>query len=231
MVNESDIMAVASRLSSARRAKGFRTPEDCARAYGWRKHTYRAHETGARGIKPQVAEKYGAALGFKAEWLLFGGHNKNIKESGNSKKETLSQMDQAAQVDSIILPLNDYGDIPMYGTISVSSPEIIRFTGEYMINEVKRHPSVFKVRGAFAMQVAGDSMFPRYKSGEKVWIHPRQVPVIGQDCVIVSAPDGNASVKEFRGETATEWKFYQWNPARELSIDKSDVHKIFAVAR
>lgn len=164
-------------------------------------------------------------------WKMATPYPISSKESVNQKNSNLAHQDQLPQSSSGSFPLNVDDLIPMYGAVSASSPEIVHFTEEYMIEEVPRHPSVFKVRGAFAMQVAGDSMFPRYKPREKVWIHPRQIPVIGQDCVIVSEPDGNAIVKEFRGETATEWKVFQWNPAKELTIKKSLVRRIYAVAR
>ncbi len=100
-----------------------------------------------------------------------------------------------------------------------------------MIEEVPRHPSVQKVKGAFAMQIAGDSMAPRHRPGERVYIHPYQVPSIGQDCIVVQEPDGNAILKQYMGETATECKFAQLNPANEFTIEKSKVRKIYAVVR
>lgn len=132
---------------------------------------------------------------------------------------------------SRLFPLNSDDFIPMYGAVSASSPEVVNFTEEYMIEEVPRHPAVQKVKGAFAMQVSGDSMAPRHFPGERVYINPHQVPHVGQDCVIVSDPDGNAILKRFMGESATEWKFSQLNPAKDLTIDKSKVRRIYAVVR
>lgn len=164
------------------------------------------------------------ALEVTVEWL------KNGKDHMYNKSEK-SDIDHTTKSRNNVFPLNSNDLIPMYGAVSASSPEIIHFTEDYMIEEVSRHPSVYRVKGAFAMQVAGNSMAPRHRHGEKVYIHPHQVPSIGQDCVIVQEPDGNAILKQFRGETSTEWKFSQLHPEKEFSINKADVRKIFAVVR
>ncbi len=233
MKNESDQLSVANRLRAAREAKRFATPKQCAEAYGWNVYTYEAHEKGARGIKPDVAETYGKALGFKAEWLLFGVGNFDLKkkESPNSKTSIIAHNFHIPSSGGRYFPLNDHDLIPMYGAVSASSPETVHFTEEYMIEEVPRHPAVQKVKGAFAMQVAGDSMAPRHRPGERVFVHPYQVPSIGQDCIVVQEPDGNAILKQFGGETLTEWKFSQLNPSSEFTLPKAEVRKIYAVVR
>jgi len=51
----------AERLRALRIKKGFANPIDAARAYGWNEHTYKAHENGIRGIRPDAARKYASA--------------------------------------------------------------------------------------------------------------------------------------------------------------------------
>lgn len=188
------------------------------------------YENMQRDLTMAMAKKIAPYLDLEDPAMLFGSV-KHLKESGNSESETLSQMSKPANPGSVIFPFNVFDLIPMYGAVSASSPELVHFTEDYMIEEVPRHPSVQKVKGAFAMQVAGDSMSPRHFPGERVYIHPHQIPSIGQDCVVVQEPDGNAILKQFRGETSTEWKFSQINPAKEFNIKKSKVRKIFAVVR
>lgn len=55
------------------RVRKFRTAKEAAKAYGWNEFTYAAHENGLRGLKTAVAEKYAAALGSTAGYLLTGG--------------------------------------------------------------------------------------------------------------------------------------------------------------
>lgn len=63
---------VAERLTWARKRAGYEFASDAARAFGWHEGTYRAHEAGARGLKPKVAERYSRAYGISAAWLLTG---------------------------------------------------------------------------------------------------------------------------------------------------------------
>lgn len=50
------------RLQKARIKAGFKTAADAARAFGWPAITYRAHESGGRGLKREVAMQYGKAF-------------------------------------------------------------------------------------------------------------------------------------------------------------------------
>ena len=60
-----------TRLQEARRAAGYESASDAARAFGWNEITYRAHENSGRGITRQV-ERYAKAFGVTPEWLLYG---------------------------------------------------------------------------------------------------------------------------------------------------------------
>lgn len=62
----------AERLRKAREAAGFATAADFARHVGVKPVTYRTHETGHAGLKPDIAQLYSAALGVKVAWLLYG---------------------------------------------------------------------------------------------------------------------------------------------------------------
>jgi DNA-binding XRE family transcriptional regulator len=60
------------RLQSARRRAGYETATDAANAFGWNAVTYRAHESGERGLRPAVAERYARAFRVSAAWLMTG---------------------------------------------------------------------------------------------------------------------------------------------------------------
>lgn len=61
-----------ARLKAAREHAGYRTAASAARAFGWQVHTYKTHESGLRGMKPEIAAAYGRAFRVDAAWLLFG---------------------------------------------------------------------------------------------------------------------------------------------------------------
>lgn len=196
----------------------------------WSKKSHFPPELVAKFEKAMVG-RGDPAIKIEEIWLMSTPHPVFSKELSPQGNKNVTNSLQTTGNGSRHFPLNVDDLVPMYGAVSASSPEVVHFTEEYMIEEVPRHPSVQKVKGAFAMQVAGDSMAPRHFPGERVYINPYQIPHIGQDCVIVQEPEGNAILKQFKGETATEWKFSQLNPANDFSMEKSKVRKIYAVVR
>ena len=61
----------ADRLRELRKRK-YDTAADAAKAFGWNENSYKSHENGARGIKPQVAKKYAKAFNSTASYILAG---------------------------------------------------------------------------------------------------------------------------------------------------------------
>lgn len=74
----------ADRLRALRVKKGYTTAADAAKAFGWNEHTYKSHENGLRGIRPDAARKYAAAYGSSAGYLMgIVGNGKEPKLDGN----------------------------------------------------------------------------------------------------------------------------------------------------
>ena len=63
----------AARLLEAR-ARFFDEATSAARAHGWNENTYRSHENGARGFRPEKADEYARAFKVSFEWLWRGDH-------------------------------------------------------------------------------------------------------------------------------------------------------------
>jgi hypothetical protein len=70
--------SAGDRLRDLRIRRGFSTASDAAKAFGWNEHTYKSHENGIRGIRPDAARKYASAFGSTAAHILGIG-----PESGN----------------------------------------------------------------------------------------------------------------------------------------------------
>lgn len=120
--------------------------------------------------------------------------------------------------------------VPVYGPAAAATPDKVFITEDFIVDRKPTPEELAHVRDAFIMYVAGESMYPRYKFGEMVSVHPYRPPSIGQDCVLVFH-DGNAIVKEFTGESEDkkEWKLRQYNPEKILKVKKADVRSIYAV--
>ena len=129
---------------------------------------------------------------------------------------------------------NAYGAVstyvPVYGPVGASNPDKISITEDFIVERKPAPEELRHVRDAFIMYVAGESMYPRYKYGEMVSVHPHRPHSVGQDCVLVFN-DGNAIVKEFVGESEDkkEWKLRQYNPEKIFKVKKADVRAIYAV--
>lgn len=65
-----DELAIAERLKTARRMRGFNRAEDFAFKFGLKDSTYRSHESG-RGIRKNLP-LYAELLGVRFQWLFHG---------------------------------------------------------------------------------------------------------------------------------------------------------------
>ena len=94
-------------------------------------------------------------------------------------------------------------------------------------------PQLLGVKAAFAVYVVNDSMEPKYRQGDMLWIDPSR-PAIQNDYVLIElAPeDGErrALVKQLVKFNAEELVVKQYNPATEVEIDVSTVVRVWLIA-
>lgn len=124
--------------------------------------------------------------------------------------------------------------IPVYGS-AVGGVD-----GEFAMNggilyEVVAPPVLTNVSGAYAVQVSGESMEPRYFDGEIVFVNPHRRVVKG-DFVIVqilaeevesdNPPPPLAFVKRFVRHNAIELVLEQYNPPKELRFPHDRVKSV-----
>lgn len=122
--------------------------------------------------------------------------------------------------------------IPVYGSA------VGGLDGEFEMNglvlyEVLAPPSLSPVSGAYAVQVSGDSMEPRYFDGEVVFVDPTRRVKRG-DFVIAQihvdeAKAPLAYIKRFVRHNAEELVLEQYNPPKELRFRHSDVQSVHFV--
>ncbi|MGY2995479.1 S24 family peptidase [Mesorhizobium sp. URHB0026] len=119
--------------------------------------------------------------------------------------------------------------IPVYGS-AVGGVD-----GEFAMNggilyEVAAPPVLTNVSGAYAVQISGESMEPRYFDGEVVFVNPHRRVVKG-DFVIAQIKveeDGPplAFVKRFVRHNAVELVLQQYNPAKEIRFPHDQVESV-----
>lgn len=77
----------AIRLRQAREARGFATAAAACNFFGWVYDTYAQHENGNRGLRRDVAKRYGVAYGVTAGWLLTGEGVRAIQKQPARKSQ------------------------------------------------------------------------------------------------------------------------------------------------
>lgn len=109
----------ADRLRKARIARGFKSPTDAARHFGWSEVTYRAHENGTRGLRIDAARRYAKAFRVPLGELLGTGVGgsvpaENIPVMGNAAWGVWLDMAiaEVASGEEVHLPLIQDEDTP-----------------------------------------------------------------------------------------------------------------------
>lgn len=133
--------------------------------------------------------------------------------------------------NAVIISQNVTGGnkIPVYGS-AVGGVD-----GEFAMNggilyEVTAPPVLNNVSGAYAVQISGESMEPRYFDGEVVFVNPHRRVVKG-DFVIAQIKvkeDGPplAFVKRFVRHNAVELVLEQYNPPKEIRFPHDRVESV-----
>jgi SOS-response transcriptional repressor LexA len=182
----------AKRLEQARVAKGFSTPKEAARYFGWTYETYIQHEQGTRGISRQ-SKKYANAFRVSEGWLLTGegvGPDATVKRT----IPIVGYVGAGAEV----LPIDDHEKGA--GLDEIDPP----FDG--------------LSSSTVAVRVKGNSMAPAFDEGD-VLLYDRQdngdlLHLIGKKC-IVALKDKRIFVKELKRTPAGEIYLYSINAESE----------------
>lgn len=135
---------IHNRLMKARVDAGFRTAIDASRRFGWNEFTYRAHESGLRGVKQKTIKEYAKAYKVSEAWLA----------TGNS-----------VEMESVQIPITNF--IPVKGLVAAGLWQDVGFTQEYTEEAIPmmpglKHPPAFY----YALKVQGTSMNRLFVEGE-----------------------------------------------------------------
>lgn len=111
--------------------------------------------------------------------------------------------------------------------------------GEYIFNGqvvdyIACPPSLVNVPDAYSVYVDGESMSPRYKPGETVYVHPRKPPRRGDDVIVQIRGRDESSpprgfIKEFVGWAGSKLVLSQYNPVKRIDFERDDVVSVHLV--
>ncbi len=84
------------------------------------------------------------------------------------------------------------------------------------------------VNDAFSVFVSGDSMVPKYKNGDLVYVHPTK-SVMKSRFVLVETTEHRGFIKQFIGWQENNLIVRQFNPTKDIAIPKQDVLRVMLV--
>lgn len=125
------------------------------------------------------------------------------------------------------------------GKIPVYDQAVGGVEGEFLMNgeklyDVMAPPNVTEASGAYGVEVAGDSMFPRYDDGEILFIDPTRRVKRG-DYVVAQIQNGEsdpimAYVKRFISRNSQKLILEQLNPNKNLEFEANCVVSVHFIA-
>ncbi|WP_109796353.1 XRE family transcriptional regulator [Minwuia thermotolerans] len=124
-------------------------------------------------------------------------------------------------------------DVPLHGTAAGS------FRGAFEIGNtvdyVRRPAGLAGAKNAYALQVVGDSMAPRYEHGDLIYVHPDRVVRRGDDIVFTVKADEHAEaesfVKRLVSRSSDKLVVEQYNPPQETTWEARLVIRCHKVMR
>jgi SOS-response transcriptional repressor LexA len=120
----------------------------------------------------------------------------------------------------------DRADLPVYASAEGGGGIII--TSE-PIDFIRRPEPLLSVRDGYACYVIGDSMSPAYEQGDLLLVHPGRPARPGDDCAFIRGQDDGtqeALIRRLLRSTPEKWRVRQFNPAKDLDLDRSHWQKI-----
>lgn len=149
------------RLRQARLRAGYETAKSAAKAFGWNPDTYKQHENGLRGLRPQVAIKYGRTLRVSPAWLLTGENppswlNSNTLRGGTTQTVTVMRTFPKVKLVDVAKP-----DFTIKTYRSQSGVQLVTVgLGEGISDD------------AFVCEIEDESNAPDFRPGEEIVVDP-----------------------------------------------------------
>lgn len=187
---------------------------------------------------PQIrsAEKLSGALGVDlTDWFIEPPAARDVApENGTVLANSSSKIGEEPLTDRAINPQQFPRDLPILGSGACGEDGLFELNGQ-IHGYARRPPRLMGVRGAYAIYVQGESMWPWRKPGQLALVDPYQPPKIGDFVVVqlkASGKDENhhpAYIKQLVRWNAKELRLHQFNPGEDLTLPAAKVHSVHRV--
>lgn len=208
-------MDLKERIKNSRIAAKM-TQEELARAVGKTRNAVTQWESGATHPRPNTLEDIAGALNVSLEWLLLGNKNAGGYDSRQISGRPAIKL------------------IPVYGQAVAGINGEVAFDGKKLF-EVPCPPQLLNLDNAYGVEVAGDTMSPRYEDGEIVYVDTvRRIKkgdyVVAQIMMKEEDSFPTAFIKRFIRHNEKELVLTQLNPAKELVFPHQRVVSVHYIA-
>lgn len=123
-------------------------------------------------------------------------------------------------------------DVPLLGTVWGGDSGDFTMNGE-TVDYMRRPPRYAGRADLFSLFVQGESMNPRYFSGELIYVERQRPPQNGDHVVVELHPDESgvceAYLKQLVAITPTKVRLQQYNPTKIIEIDRKRISQILRV--
>lgn len=218
-------MSMQDRLKEARKSRTPKTTQaDIAKLCGVTVQAVSGWERGEAKPETDKLLKIAAFLGVTVDWLLDpDGEPKLIRPSGTESTEVEKVSEGWPDVG------NEWMDV--HG-VTAGGKEGFFYFGD-VIDQVRRPPGIRNARNVAALNVIGDSMVPRFRPGELIYVQLRE-PSPGDDVVVELYPENEGDaprsfLKELTSRTGRQLTCTQHNPKRPITFDRGEVNRLWRV--
>jgi phage repressor protein C with HTH and peptisase S24 domain len=116
--------------------------------------------------------------------------------------------------------------------VTVGGDDAFFYFGD-VIDQVRRPPGIRNAKNVAALNVAGDSMVPRFKSGELIYVQDR-LAIPGDDVVVemYAETEGDAPksfLKELVRKSGRRLYCRQHNPRSDIEFEAGEVKTVWRV--
>ena len=208
-------MNLKERIKNSRIAAKM-TQEELARTVGKTRNAVAQWESGLAHPRLNTLEDIAGALNVSLEWLLVGDKNAGEYDSR-----------QISDRPAIKL-------IPIYGQAVAGINGEFAFDGKKLF-EVPCPPQLLNLDNAYGVEVAGDTMSPRYEDGEIVYIDTlRRIKkgdyVVAKIMMRKEDSFPTVFIKRFTRHNEKELVLTQLNPEKELVFPHQHVVSVHYIA-
>lgn len=138
-----------------------------------------------------------------------------------------------ARIEGVVQPAPPTRMIPVLGEAVGGDDGQYIFNGN-IIDYVACPPSLANVPNAYSVYVDGESMSPRYRPGETVYVHPSKPARRGDDVIVQIHVNEDGTpprgyIKEFVGWQGSKLVLHQYNPEKRIEFERDEVVSVHPI--